>query len=156
LKDVEAINAARRAERDAREAEEKALAAGREAPVQTKDGEEDGRKELRLVIKGDVSGSVEAVAGALEGIGNNLAGVKIIHSGVGDVTESDVQLAQTAQGILFSIWLSITILKTGIQASSLHSTFLSRGRPSKLLRRRGCRSAHRGSFTSSWTMSRTG
>lgn len=53
---------------------------------------------LRLIIKGDVSGSVEAVAGAVEGIGNNLAGVKIVHQGVGNITESDLQLAQSSQG----------------------------------------------------------
>jgi translation initiation factor IF-2 len=56
------------------------------------------RKELNVVIKGDVSGSVEAVAGALIGIGNNVAGLRIVHTGVGDVTETDVQLAQTAEG----------------------------------------------------------
>jgi len=38
-----------------------------------------------LVIKGDVSGSVEALEGALQGIGNKDAVVKIVSTGVGDV-----------------------------------------------------------------------
>lgn len=96
LVDLEAINTARRMERERREAEEAVGSDGREERAL----KVDGPKELRLVIKGDVSGSVEAVAGALEDIGNNLARVKIISTGVGDVTESDVQLAQSAQGII--------------------------------------------------------
>jgi translation initiation factor IF-2 len=95
LVDLEAINASRRAERERREADEATKDADRRADRVV---EPEGPKELRLVIKGDVSGSVEAVAGALEGIGNNLARVKIISTGVGDITESDVQMAQTANG----------------------------------------------------------
>lgn len=59
-------------------------------------------KELRLVIKCDVSGSAEAVVGALEGIGNNLARVKIIQSSVGDVTESDIMMAKAVSGMLLT------------------------------------------------------
>lgn len=59
----------------------------------------DGFKELRLVIKADVSGTVEAVVGSLEGIGNREAGVKIIHTGVGEVSESDVSLAEASDGM---------------------------------------------------------
>lgn len=57
-----------------------------------------GPKELRLVIKGDVSGSVEAVVGSLQDIGNKEAVVKIVSSGVGDVSESDVMMAKAAEG----------------------------------------------------------
>ncbi|SFO39056.1 translation initiation factor IF-2 [Cohaesibacter marisflavi] len=46
-----------------------------------------------LVIKGDVKGSVEAIIGALDGIGNEEVSAQILHSGVGGVTESDVTLA---------------------------------------------------------------
>jgi translation initiation factor IF-2 len=109
LKDVEAINAARRVERDLREAEERATAAGKDF-IPEKVVEDDGRKLLKLVIKGDVSGSVEAVAGALEGIGNDIAGVKIISTGVGDVTETDVQLASTAQGRFYFHQLQLRML----------------------------------------------
>lgn len=55
-------------------------------------------KELVLIIKADVSGTVEAVVGALEGIGNKEAKVKIIFSGVGDVQESDVEMAKAVEG----------------------------------------------------------
>ncbi len=46
-----------------------------------------------LVIKGDVKGSVEAIMGALDNIGNDEISAQILHSGVGGVTESDVTLA---------------------------------------------------------------
>ena len=50
------------------------------------------------MIKGDVSGSVEAVSNALEIIGNDIARTKIVATGVGDVTESDVMRAKAAEG----------------------------------------------------------
>ncbi|MGV8841342.1 MAG: translation initiation factor IF-2, partial [Bauldia sp.] len=52
-----------------------------------------GRKEFPLLIKADVQGSVEAIAGALEALGTNEVGARIIFSGVGGITESDVNLA---------------------------------------------------------------
>jgi translation initiation factor IF-2 len=51
-------------------------------------------KELALVIKADVQGSAEAIAGSLEKLGNEEVRARIIHSGVGAITESDVQLAK--------------------------------------------------------------
>ena len=66
-----------------------------------------GPKELRLVIKGDVSGSVEAVTNALEIIGNDVARTKIISTGVGDVTESDVMRAKAADGACNRIIVSL-------------------------------------------------
>ena len=53
----------------------------------------EGRKVFPLVIKGDVQGSVEAIAGALEKLGTEEVGARVIHSGVGGITESDVTLA---------------------------------------------------------------
>lgn len=55
---------------------------------------ESGFKELRLLIKGDVSGTVEAVVGALQPIGNKEAGVKVVYSGVGEITTGDVDFAE--------------------------------------------------------------
>jgi len=55
-----------------------------------------GRQEFPLVIKGDVQGSVEAIAGALEKIGNDEVGARIIHSGVGGISESDITLAESS------------------------------------------------------------
>ncbi len=51
------------------------------------------RQELPIVIKGDVQGSVEAIVGALERLGTDEVAVRVLHSGVGGVTESDVTLA---------------------------------------------------------------
>jgi hypothetical protein len=63
-------------------------------------------KELKLVIKADVTGSAEAVAGALQGIGNNKAVSKVISSNVGDVTEGDVTLAKAIGGALIPSLIS--------------------------------------------------
>ena len=51
-------------------------------------------RELALVVKGDVQGSTEAIIGALEKLGNDEVRARMIHSGVGAITESDVQLAK--------------------------------------------------------------
>ncbi|HYM70896.1 MAG TPA: translation initiation factor IF-2 [bacterium] len=51
------------------------------------------RKELRLIIKGDVQGSVEALVGALERVTTREVVITILHAAVGNVTESDVMLA---------------------------------------------------------------
>jgi translation initiation factor IF-2 len=55
-----------------------------------------GRKEFPLIIKGDVQGSLEAVQGALEKLGTDEVVARIIHSGVGGITESDVTLAESS------------------------------------------------------------
>jgi len=55
---------------------------------------------LPLVIKGDVDGSVQAVADALEQLGTDEVQVEIIHRGVGAINESDVLLAQTAGAVI--------------------------------------------------------
>ncbi len=60
---------------------------------------EDEIKDLNLVVKGDVQGSVEAVRGMLEKIANEEVTVKVIHSGVGTITESDILLASAANAI---------------------------------------------------------
>lgn len=51
------------------------------------------RRKLCLILKADVSGTVEALAGAVGSIGNAMAGVQIVAQGVGDVTESDINTA---------------------------------------------------------------
>ncbi|MGQ3672078.1 translation initiation factor IF-2 [Xanthobacter sp. TB0136] len=55
-----------------------------------------GRKEFPLIIKGDVQGSVEAIIGALEKLGNDEVQARVIHSGAGGINESDVTLAETS------------------------------------------------------------
>jgi translation initiation factor IF-2 len=113
IADVSAINEKRRLEREKREHEleaaKEALESGKVLPVKPVDrpeleASEDGPKTLRLIIKADVSGSAEAVAGALEGIGNDKATTKIIQYGVGNVTESDINMAKAANGRHFTSW----------------------------------------------------
>ncbi|PBC01006.1 translation initiation factor IF-2 [Mesorhizobium sp. WSM3860] len=55
-----------------------------------------GLKEFPLVIKGDVQGSIEAINAALEKLGNDEVRVRIVHSGAGGITETDVSLAETS------------------------------------------------------------
>jgi translation initiation factor IF-2 len=57
-------------------------------------------KELNLIIKGDVQGSVGAIEASLEKLHNENVRVKIIHTGVGTVNESDVMLAGTAGAVI--------------------------------------------------------
>ena len=57
-------------------------------------------KELPLVVKGDVQGSVEAVVGTLSELANEEVRVKVIHKGVGAINENDVQLASASGAIL--------------------------------------------------------
>ena len=64
---------------------------------QIKEGEV---KNLNLIIKGDVQGSVGALIASLEKLNNENVKVNIIHSGVGTVTESDIMLANTAGAII--------------------------------------------------------
>ena len=87
-----------------RKAEEKAKA---NAPV-TKVSLEDlfsqiqagEMKNLNLIVKADVQGSVEAVKASLEKISNEEVRVRVIHGGVGAINESDVMLASTSQAII--------------------------------------------------------
>ena len=59
-------------------------------------------KELNLIVKADVQGSVEAVKQSLEKLSNNEVQVKVIHSNVGGVTESDVTLAKVSNAIIIA------------------------------------------------------
>jgi translation initiation factor IF-2 len=54
------------------------------------------KRLLPLVVKGDVQGSVEAIQGALDRLGNDEVGVQFLSGGVGGITESDVILAQAS------------------------------------------------------------
>jgi translation initiation factor IF-2 len=55
-----------------------------------------GVKEFPLVIKGDVQGSIEAIVNALDKLGTEEVRARIVHSGAGAITESDVSLAETS------------------------------------------------------------
>jgi len=55
-----------------------------------------GRKDLALIIKADVQGSLEAIIGTIEKLATDEVGARVIHSGVGGITESDVTLAEAS------------------------------------------------------------
>ena len=59
-----------------------------------------GMKELPLILKGDVTGSVEVLADSLQKMSTEKVRIKVIHSGVGAITESDVLLASASNAIV--------------------------------------------------------
>jgi translation initiation factor IF-2 len=57
-------------------------------------------KELSLILKADVQGTIEAITGSLKKLGNNEARVRILHTGVGGITTGDVTLAEASKAII--------------------------------------------------------
>ncbi|KAG6379055.1 hypothetical protein JVT61DRAFT_11491 [Boletus reticuloceps] len=117
LGDVEAINATRQAEKE-REIANKAKRGTRGPRTVAEDSSVQVKKKyLRIVVKGDVSGSVEALVGAVKDIGNHLAGVKIVSIGVGDVSDSDVMMAKAADAtiVAFSVGMPRTVRASASQ-----------------------------------------
>jgi translation initiation factor IF-2 len=55
-----------------------------------------GRKDFPLIVKADVQGSLEAIVGSLEKLGTDEVVARVIHSGVGGITESDVTLSHSS------------------------------------------------------------
>ncbi len=55
-----------------------------------------GRKEFPLVVKADVQGSLEAIIGALDKLGTEEVAARVLHAGVGGISESDVTLAEAS------------------------------------------------------------
>ena len=58
------------------------------------------KAEMALVVKGDVQGSVEAIAQAAEKLGNDEVSARVVHTGVGGITESDVTLAGASNAVV--------------------------------------------------------
>lgn len=59
-----------------------------------------GTKEFLLVIKGDAQGSIEAIRSSLEKLGNEEVQARIVHSGAGGITETDIVLAEASQAAI--------------------------------------------------------
>ncbi|MEP4106037.1 MAG: translation initiation factor IF-2, partial [Nitratireductor sp.] len=59
-----------------------------------------GLKEFPLLIKGDVQGSIEAIVAALDKLGTDEVRARIVHSGAGGITESDISLAETSNAAI--------------------------------------------------------
>ncbi|WP_306151244.1 translation initiation factor IF-2 [Roseovarius sp. MMSF_3281] len=80
-------------------AKEKRAAAGAGTSLEqllAKAKEDENVKELPVLVKADVQGSAEAIVQAMEKIGNDEVRVRVLHSGVGAITESDVGLAEAS------------------------------------------------------------
>ena len=60
------------------------------------------QKEVAVVVKADVQGSAEAIGVVLGKLGNEEVRVRVIYSGVGQITESDVQLAKASDGLIIA------------------------------------------------------
>ncbi|MDR1425417.1 MAG: translation initiation factor IF-2 [Rickettsiales bacterium] len=75
---------------------------------QFKDG---NRKQLSVILKTDVSGSTEAIAGSLMKLETGEIGVEIVHSAVGSITESDINLALMSNAIIvaFNVRASVAL-----------------------------------------------
>ncbi|HRK25058.1 MAG TPA: translation initiation factor IF-2, partial [Beijerinckiaceae bacterium] len=59
-----------------------------------------GRKEVPVVVKGDVQGSVEAIVASLDKLSTDEVACRVLHSGVGGITESDITLAQAVGAVV--------------------------------------------------------
>lgn len=100
--DMTAINQARRELLEKRRLED---AADSESPRE--DEQRTGPKPINFIIKADVSGSAEAVLNSVAAIGNNEVFANIIRSGVGPVSEFDIEHAATADGHIISFNMPI-------------------------------------------------
>jgi translation initiation factor IF-2 len=106
--DMKAINEARKLEQGKREREKleaEAAVDGTEADVSPTDAVKDetrGPKPIQFIVKGDVSGSVEAVVDSISSIGNAEVQPHVLRSGVGQLSEFDVEHAAAAGGCLIN------------------------------------------------------
>ncbi|KAK4990686.1 translation initiation factor IF-2 [Elasticomyces elasticus] len=109
-KDIDAINESRRLEQEKRDREE---AATKILADDTKDSQDKnlrqhedekpkGPQKVEFIIKADVSGSVEAVSAYITSVGNAEISPKILRSGVGPVSEFDIEHAAAASGHIIS------------------------------------------------------
>lgn len=112
--DMTAVNEARRIEQEKREAqdklEEEAREAGEDTPAAVPVEEppkQPGIKEVFFLIKGDVSGSVEAVLDSISALGNSEVRPHVLRSGVGPVSEFDIEHAAAAKGQIIAFNVSI-------------------------------------------------
>ena len=64
------------------------------------DADREEVKDLNVIVKGDVDGSVEAIIASLNKIEHKKMKIKVIHSGVGGINENDVLLASASQGLI--------------------------------------------------------
>ena len=73
-------------------------------------------KELNIIVKADVQGSVEAVKQSLVKLSNEEVAVRVIHGGVGAINESDVTLASASNAIIIGTTLNLIIQQRKLQS----------------------------------------
>lgn len=76
--------------------------------------EEGELKEVNVIVKADVQGSIEAITGSLEDIDVDGVNVKVVHTGVGAINETDVSLAGASNGIIIGFNVRPTTQATDI------------------------------------------
>jgi translation initiation factor IF-2 len=87
--------------RERKRREQRGVASGRASLEQMMSQLKEGaRKEFPILVKADVQGSAEAIVQALEKIGNDEIGARVMHYGVGGISESDVQLAAASSAVI--------------------------------------------------------
>ena len=79
-----------------------------------KDASAEQKKLVSIIIKADVHGSKEAIEQSLKKMNSDLVEIKIIHTGVGEVNESDVTLATASDALIFGF-----NVKANVQAKNL-------------------------------------
>ncbi len=71
-------------------------------------------KELNLIVKADVAGSLEPIVSSLEKLSDEKIKVKIIHQGIGTITRSDIMLAMASQGIVIGFNVNVEPVATSL------------------------------------------
>jgi translation initiation factor IF-2 len=108
-KDMEAINESRRLETERREAEDAAAEAEKNGEIieEVATKTETGPDIISFIVKGDVSGSVEAVIDSISALGNGEVGTRILRHGVGSPSEFDIEHAADAKGHIVNFNTSV-------------------------------------------------
>jgi translation initiation factor IF-2 len=83
------------------------LSAPQRATLETLLEAEDGKKHLRIVLKCDAQGSLEALSGALYQIESKKVDLQIIHSGVGPISENDILLASASNAVVIGFNIKV-------------------------------------------------
>jgi translation initiation factor IF-2 len=80
---------------------------------------EEGKiKELKLILKADVKGSLEVLVNMLEELSTEEVKVRILHSGIGNITESDIILADASDAIVIGFYVAVEEGITGLAEAS--------------------------------------
>ena len=66
-------------------------------------------KDLKIILKGDVSGSIDAISEALEKLSTDVIKITIIHKGTGNISESDVMLAAASNAVIIGFGVAMNI-----------------------------------------------